>query len=224
MRLISLVFVLCSVGFCNAGIVYNGGTASASYIAVSKTGGAGGSPILAGQTFTTGDTTGAPVSVTLYLMNTSASGKLNVVFRSVSSTISGFIPNTSILSSSASIDVSTISGSSVQAVTFTGFVGSLSANTRYAFNIGVSNLTSGSLNFYYGSDVADQNSFYGNFVSYPANFTASSSDFAGTVNDASTAVPEPGTLVLTGISLAAGGVFVWLNRRRKPAATTDQMF
>ncbi len=219
MRLISLVFIFAFANICNAGIVYDGGGATASFVEIRKYVGPLDKGYTAGQTFTTGSTAGALVSVTLYLMNPSSNtGTINVQIRTLKSSGGLYIPNPTTLSTSGNINVSTISGSSVQAVTFSGFSGSLSANTRYGLVVGLDGLAANdTLNVYYGSSVSGQNSYKGPDGTYAAS---SADDLAGTVYDASAAVPEPGTFILFSLAIAAAGTFAYL-KRRKPNTPED---
>ncbi len=217
MRLISLVFIFAFANICNAGIVYDGGGATASFVAIRKYVGPLDEGKTAGQTFTTGSTAGALVSVTLYLLNPSSNtGTINVQIRTLKSSGGLYKPTLTTLSTSGNINVSTISGSSVQAVTFSGFSGSLSANTRYGLVVGLDGLAANdTLNVYYGSSVSGQNSYSGPDGTYGS----SADDLAGTVYDAS-AVPEPGTFILFSLAIAAAGTFAYLNRR-KPNTPED---
>ena len=212
MRLISLVFIFVFAHICNAGIVYDGGGATASSVAIRKYVDPLDKGFLAGQTFTTGSTAGALVSVTLYLMNPSSNtGTINVQIRTLKSSGGLSQPTLTTLSTSGNINVSTISGSSVQAVTFSGFSGSLLANTSYGIVVGLDGLaTNDTLNVYYGSSVSGQNSYTGP----EGNYKASADDLAGTVYGASAAVPEPGTFILFSLAIAAAGTFAYLKRKR----------
>ena len=218
MRLISLVFIFVFAHICNAGIVYDGGGATASFVAIRKYVDPLDQGYTAGQTFTTGSTAGALVSVTLYLMNPSSNtGTINVQIRTLKSSGGLSKPTLTTLSTSGSINVSTISGSSAQAVTFSGFSGSLLANTSYGLVVGLDGLaTNDTLNVYYGSSVSGQNSYKGPDGTY----VSSADDLAGTVYDASAAVPEPSTFILFSLAIAAAGTFAYL-KRRKPNTPED---
>jgi hypothetical protein len=151
-------------------------------------------------------------------MNPSSNtGTINVQIRTLKSSGGLSKPTLTTLSTSGNINVSTISGSSVQAVTFSGFSGSLSANTSYGLVVGLDGLAANdTLNVYYGSSVSGQNSYKGPDGTY----VSSADDLAGTVYDASAAVPEPGTFILFSLAIAAAGTFAYL-KRRKPNTPED---
>lgn len=210
MRLICLTMSFFFAGVCHAGIVYSNSYNSSSTVTVLK----GDSR---GQTFTNGSSAAQMVSVTIYLKNTgAAAGNILIGIRSITGTPGSDavgVPTTGgLLASSDTINASTISTTSITALTF-GFTSSnttLAANTSYSFVINVSGLTAGSLTAYYGSQLAGQNSFRTNTNPYTADNT---NDLAGQVDV--TAVPEPGTLILSGFALAVGAACVWMKRRRK---------
>ena len=99
---------------------------------------------------------------------------------------------------------------------FTNSLGdrNLSANARYAFFTDFSDVTDvGALHFYVNnSSYSDQN-----YISDNMGFPNQS--VVGTVEVA--AVPEPGTLILTGSVLAVGGIGAYIKRRRKNRAQVE---
>ena len=158
------------------------------------------------------------VSVTVYLKNTgSAAGTIKIDIKNITGTPgSGAVPDTgsgSVDATSATINASTISTTDATAYTFNTFTGTnltLAASTSYGFTVNMSGITSGSLTLYYGSPIIGQNSYHYNGSTFTADNT---DDLAGQVDV--TAVPEPGTLILSGFALAAGAACVWMKRRRK---------
>ena len=99
---------------------------------------------------------------------------------------------------------------------FTNSLGdrNLSANARYAFFTDFSDVTDvGALHFYVNnSSYSDQN-----YISDNMGFPNQS--VVGTVEVA--AVPEPGTLILTGSVLAVGAIGAYIKRRRKNRAQVE---
>ena len=99
---------------------------------------------------------------------------------------------------------------------FTNSLGdrNLSANARYAFFTDFSDVTNvGALHFYVNnSSYSDQN-----YISDNLGFPNQS--VVGTVEVA--AVPEPGTLILTGSVLAVGAIGAYIKRRRKNRAQLE---
>lgn len=99
---------------------------------------------------------------------------------------------------------------------FTNSLGdrNLSANARYAFFTDFSDvLDVGALHFY-----VNNSSYFGqNYISDNIGFPDQS--VVGTVEVA--AVPEPGTLILTGSVLAVGGIGAYIKRRRKNRAQVE---
>ena len=101
---------------------------------------------------------------------------------------------------------------------FTNSLGdrNLSAGARYAFFTDFSDVTDvGALHFYVNSS------------SYPGqnyiidNIGLANQSVVGTVEVEVAAVPEPGTLILTGSVLAVGGIGAYIKRRRKNRAQVE---
>ena len=177
-------------------------------------------------------------SISLYLTNYSpATGNANLKiyntnFQDYGSGYSGYQATGSSIAQ-AVIDRTSITAGptlpgSANLYTF-NFTGSnainIAADTRYAFiletidlGVWINNSNSTSQNatykgvYNYGYDAGTSYGFFG-----------STNSMAGTVEIASaetTAVPEPGTLILTGSALLAGAIGVYVNRRRKDQALT----
>ena len=96
----------------------------------------------------------------------------------------------------------------------------LSADARYAFFTDFSGVVDpGALHFYVNnSSYSDQNNINQNYIN-TSNTGVSGQSVVGTVEVA--AVPEPGTLILTGSVLAVGGIGAYIKRRRKNRAQLE---
>jgi hypothetical protein len=216
-----------------AGIVYNVPIDSSGYYYNNSYAGSFG---YAGNTFsTTSATTLKSISVYLNNLNESLTG--NATLRVYATTYfahpyypSGYVITGSSLteSSIARSGISSASDTPTDANKYTfNFTGSnaynLTANTRYAFmletlNIGMwqnfSNDYAPGENFveiYYDNSTSPS-TIYNNPIPY--------SSIAGQVEVETTAVPEPGTLILTGSALLAGAIGVYFTRRHKDQALT----
>lgn len=216
MRYLSLLALLFVTSACHAGLVYNNALPSTPGSVTIDPNNA------RGQTFTNGNSAAQMVSVTVYLRNTgSAAGTIKIDIKDLTGTPgSGAIPTSgtgSVVATSATINASAISTTDATAYTFNTFTGSnLAASTSYGFTVNMSGITSGSLTLYYGSPIIGQNSYHYNGSTFTPDNT---DDLAGQVDV--TAVPEPGTLILTGFALASGGICAWCKRRRKNQVVFD---
>ena len=105
---------------------------------------------------------------------------------------------------------------------FTNSLGdrNLSAGARYAFFTDFSDVTDvGALHFYVNnSSYSDQNNINQNYIN-TSNTGVSGQSVVGTVEVS--AVPEPGTLILTGSVLAVGAIGAYIKRRRKNRAQVE---
>ena len=128
------------------------------------------------------------------------------------------VSTTGILQSSDKINVNTISFTGGM-VTFNFTNGiALDANTRYSFHTGFESASNYNLVYAYssngttsgGSTIGTQNLIIGS--------NAYEQSIYGTVEVETTAVPEPGTLILTGSALLAGAIGVYFTRRNKDQA------
>ena len=209
MRYFSLLAFLFVTSACHADLVYNNALSSGTATISNNNS--------RGQTFTTGSSAAQMVSVTVYLKNTGgAEGTVKIDIKNITGTpgtnavpVSG---SGSVDATSATINAGDISNTSVTAYTFNNFTGSnvtLAADTSYGFTVNMSGITKGSLTLYYGSPITEQNSYSVSNSTFTADIGM---DLAGQVDV--TAVPEPGTFVLSGFALAAGAICVWIKRRR----------
>ncbi|MCY2946433.1 MAG: PEP-CTERM sorting domain-containing protein [Planctomycetota bacterium] len=101
---------------------------------------------------------------------------------------------------------------------FTNSLGdrNLSANARYAFFTDFSDLTDvGALHFYVNNSSYSGQNYISDNIGFPDQ------SVVGTVEVA--AVPEPGTLILTGSVLAVGGIGAYIKRRRKNRAQVENV-
>jgi len=208
MRFVCFIGVMFFANTCYADVVvYNNSVNSASLTQIGNTSGR-----TRGQTWTNTDSVARHmVSVTLYLANPlRTTGNMYISVRAVTGTPGSTGKFTGAeLSKSSVINANTI-GSSMSAVTFTGFNDySFAANINYAFTVNIQGTNGGDLNLYFGSEVANQNSYY------TAPLTPDpTTDLAGEV----VLTPEPGTFLLFGTAIAIGGVGVYMKRRKqKPA-------
>jgi len=189
-----------------------------------------------GNTFTTGSSASTIKSISLYLFQTSeyydewgytrtASGLMRIdLYRATNNappTLNTWdVSTTGILQSSDRINVDRISIYGGM-VTFNFSDGiALDANTRYSFHTGFQGASNYDLVYAYskngttsgGSTIGTQNLIIGS--------NAYNQSIYGTVEVETTAVPEPGTLILTGSALLAGAIGVYFTRRHKDQALT----
>ena len=123
-------------------------------------------------------------------------------------------------------DTGYLTNSTIPALYTFDFTGSpildrnLSADARYAFFTDFSGVVDpGALHFYVNnSSYSDQNNINQNYIN-TSNTGVSGQSVVGTVEVA--AVPEPGTLILTGSVLAVGAIGAYIKRRRKNRAQVE---
>ena len=204
-----------------ADIIYN----------VSRGGGIEGlfdTSIYAGNTFLTTSSPSILNSISLYLAispaDISPTGTLNLdIYEATASSIPGlYVPNTTTTRlARASINVEGLTNGSAAFTPFT-YSGinaiTLSANTNYAFYLDATSVIFNDGAIHYLT----------NDTSLPANGNFFQSDWApngdalvaisGEIDV--TAVPEPGTLILTGSALLAGAIGVYFTRRHRDQALT----
>ena len=161
-------------------------------------------------------------TISLYLANqgNQASGTMRLGIYATEQT-SDSIPmynKTGSALATASINVSSLPNNPNDGATifnFSSFGLSIANNTRYAFYTDNSEITQASYLIMQFSD--------GNYMS-PENaiYNGVGQDWAmnGTVEVESTAVPEPGTLILTGSALLAGAIGVYFTRKHRDQALT----
>ena len=90
----------------------------------------------------------------------------------------------------------------------------LSADARYAFFTDFSDVSNvGALHFYVNNSSYPDQNYISDNIGFP------NQSVVGTVEVA--AVPEPGTLILTGSVLAVGGIGAYIKRRRKNRAQVE---
>ena len=201
-----------------ADIVYNAG-----YVTQGNNG-AVSSSYISGQTFTNANYSSIINYITMYMAKGSAVGTVSLSIYAVTpytdrSGNSGYKPTGAALSTSNSIDASTLwTGAYTNQATFTGFTYyELAANTRYAYQLNTSGLTAGAVEVNAGaltnSTTTGQNRFFSSNGGTSYDLTGDYNILSGFVDV--TAVPEPTTLVLTGGALAAGAIGAYFNRRRR---------
>lgn len=175
-----------------------------------------------GQSFTNANYVSRINSIALYLNRNSASGTLSLsIYAAQSYTDSGnrtgYISTEPALSTSNSIDVSTIESSGLGLTIFTGFSSyDLTAGNRYVYQINSSNVT-GAVMINAGVPTNSLNAGQNRYLSTNGG---SSYDITGDYNTLTgyvdvTAVPEPTTFILSGGALAAGAIGAYFKRRRK---------
>ena len=169
-----------------------------------------------GNTFTTGSSSSTLKSISLYLSRVSATGNANLNIYATTETSSTPVLITSSLAL-ATINSSSITDSPAGALYQFNFTGSnaisLAATTRYAFAL---TTTSGNL-----SGRTTDTPIPGEYgVWLDGTNTWDFFSASGQVEVETTAVPEPGTLILTGSALLAGAIGVYFTRRHKDQALT----
>ena len=196
--------------------------------------GVGGSTLMstsdyAGNSFLTGSAAATLNSISLYLgrrsgmmPGTNPTGTLSLDIY-VAQEVSGlYVPNLSTTKlATASVDVSTLTTdwapSTLTSFTYTGVNAiTLSANTNYTFYLNATNVS-----FAMGSGInyrlnATNPYTTGNMFNSPFNPNGSSSyDMSGQIDVTYAAVPEPGTMILFGVTMAIGGAAAVIRKRRK---------
>jgi hypothetical protein len=153
-----------------------------------------------------------------------ASGSLylDIYIAKPSTTLGLYVPDLSTTKlATASVDVSTLAidayPSKLTSFTYTGVNAiTLSANTNYTFYINATNV---SFEMVSGIRYRVNNSnpyTNGNMFNSISNPNGSSSiDMSGQIDVTYAAVPEPGTMILFGVTMAIGGAVAVIRNRRK---------
>jgi hypothetical protein len=175
-----------------------------------------------GQSFTNTSATGATQELKTYLSKQgTVGGSLIARIYDAGGASGSYVPQTSSLITSASIDASTIGAQGYYS--FTNFSAhSLTSGNRYVFVLDFTSVTglggSNALNFFQGSGtgvgVTGQNAVTNTSGTWSPDNTYNYS--------AVVSVPEPGTFLLYSLSAVSAGAGVWWRKRRKnslPAKT-----
>lgn len=195
-----------------AEIIYNVGTAGITSGVTSTT--------AQGNSFSTNSSSAILNSISLYLAKSTASGSVNVnVYATSYGAYYGYLPTGPSLAS-ATYNVADISADvTLYQFNFTGANAiTLNANTHYAFMVSP---TGGSLSVSRYSSNPYPNE---NLITVSGGIYTSDKPFpprsaiSGLVEV--TAVPEPGTLILTGSALLAGAIGVYFTRRHRDQVLT----
>ena len=193
-----------------ADVVYDVGTGSTSTVQIT--------PMGIGNSFYTASSNTKLQTVSVYLYATSKyNATITVSIFNTTGTGSNRVTTGSSLASVTYSDSVVTSNSSANptlvAFDFGGSNLRLTANTHYAF------MTTTSSYYMYGFKT-NTNPYDGvdNMIqgNYPSGSSAYPNAFSGKVEV--TAVPEPGTLILTGSALSAGAIGVYFTRRHKDQA------
>lgn len=174
-----------------------------------------------GNSFSTGSIVASKISsISVYLGKSgSLTGTLNVGIYYVSGSGTGFDVPTGSSLATASIDASTIGVDGLYTFNFTGANAiDLYNEDTYAFKVDLSGVnfsapTAGPPNVLYAYKTETGPAGSNRFSSYAPNGTAGYSQGLVLVDVA--AVPEPGTLILFGVTMAIGGVATAIRKRRK---------
>ncbi len=182
----------------------------------------------AGNSFLIGSAPATLNSISLYLGRVrgdfaypTGTLSLDIYIAKPSTTLGLYVPNLSTTKlATASVDVSTLTTdlapSTLTSFTYTGANAiTLSANTNYTVYLNATNVS-----FARASAISyipnGSNSYTtGNmFNNYNANGSPSN-DIAGQIDVTYAAVPEPGTMILFGVTMAIGGAAAVIRKRRK---------
>ena len=189
-----------------------------------------------GNTFTTSSSASTLKYISLYLSQQSgfdpefgpyfASGLMRIDLYRASNTPNGsgvynWDPSYGHLADSATVDISTISFSGgMVTFDFSGRSGiTLDANTRYSFMTGF-DASNYDLVYAYGKNGTTSGGSTIGAQNLIIDGIGQTQSIYGTVEVETTAVPEPGTLILTGSALLAGAIGVYFTRRHKDQALT----
>jgi hypothetical protein len=192
-----------------------------------------------GNTFTTGSSASTIKSISLYLsqetryfsffpweppMTITASGLMRIDLYRASNTpnasgVYDWDPSYGHLADSATVDISTISFSGgMVTFDFSGRSGiNLDANTRYSFMTGF-DASNYDLVYAYGKNGTTSGGSTIGTQNLIIDGIGQTQSIYGTVEVETTAVPEPGTLILTGSALLAGAIGVYFTRRHRDQA------
>lgn len=200
------IFLLCFMGNSHADIVYQLGQGSNSTSVTNST-------WKLGQSFTNSSSTGSIQDLKVYLSKQgSFTGTLTTLIYNATGSSGSYIPDTTSLVSSASIDASTIAAQGYYS--FNNFSGhTLTGGNRYVFVLDFASVTglngSNYIDFFQGTGsgigVSGQNAITNVDGTWSPNNTFNYS--------AIISVPEPGTFVLGSITVVSGGLGVWWKRR-----------
>ena len=192
-----------------ADIIYNVPTSGGSSQATSTA--------TLGNSFSTNSSSAILNSISLYLAKSTATGSVNVnVYATYYNSYYGYLTTGSSLAS-ATYNVADISADvSLYQFNFTGANAiTLNANTHYAFMVSP---TGGSLTVsrYSSNPYPNENLIGLDYGGFP--YSDKTNAISGLVEV--TAVPEPGTLILTGSALLAGAIGVYFTRRHRDQVLT----
>jgi hypothetical protein len=190
-----------------------------------------GSSQYAGNTFLTTSTPSKLNSISLYLSQrrggdspriTPLGGTLylDIYYAKSSPTAGLYIADTSTRLARASISpsgLSTVTPTTVAtSFTYTGINAiDLTANTRYAFYLNTTSVSFPSLSALLLRVNTSGTYSDGNFFSTSYSDGLSSIDIVGQIDVTYAAVPEPGTMILFGVTMAIGGAAAVIRKRRK---------
>jgi hypothetical protein len=180
----------------------------------------------AGNSFLTGSAPSTLNSISLYLGRlrlgtTFPTGTLalDIYIAKASTTPGLYVPDLSTKLATASANVSSLTTNSYPSIltsfNYTGVNAiTLSANTNYAFYLNATNVSfssRGMITYRFNTTNPYTN---GNQFSNSNTTGSSSIDMSGQI-DVTTAVPEPGTMILFGVTMAIGGAAAVIRKRRK---------
>ena len=202
----AFAFFLFVAPFLRADVIYDVGTSSTSTIQYR------GEAV--GNSFCTASSNTKLQTVSLYLYRTASFGNITVSIFNTTGTGSSRVTTGSSLAS-VTYDASVITSNSSASPTLFGFDFSgsnfqLTANTHYAFMTTTTNY--GLYGFYTNTNP------YNGVDNMIQGTSAYPNAISGKVEV--TAVPEPGTLILTGSALLAGAIGVYFTRRHRDQALT----